>query len=146
MFALNKNKGFTLIELLVVIAIIGLLASIAMVNLNAARNKAKVASVKGSISALQSGMVLCEDANANIMAGAGVLCATNALNIPSNSAGAAFCDVGSFGQWPIINGFGANYGNCNANLTNSTFSYNASIQGCVMTCNHASCTFVGTNC
>ncbi len=44
MFIKQKlNKGFTLIELLVVIAIIGVLASIVLVNLSGAQNKAKTA-------------------------------------------------------------------------------------------------------
>jgi prepilin-type N-terminal cleavage/methylation domain-containing protein len=49
---MKNQKGFTLVELLVVIAIIGILSSVAVVNLNSARSKAKIAAVKGSLSGL----------------------------------------------------------------------------------------------
>lgn len=41
----KRNQGFTLIELLVTIAIIGVLATLAMIAVNAARDKAKEAKV-----------------------------------------------------------------------------------------------------
>jgi len=60
MSRLNK-KGFTLIELLVVIAIIGILASIVIVSLNSARNKAYRASALSTVSALGTEFIMCSD-------------------------------------------------------------------------------------
>ncbi len=56
-------KGFTLIELLVVISIIGLLASVVLTNVNAARGKARDARRLADLKQIQNAMALYYDDN-----------------------------------------------------------------------------------
>ena len=63
-FRQRTKKGFTLIELLVVIAIIGMLASIVLVSLGPAREKARDVRRKSDIRQILLAMELCYDESA----------------------------------------------------------------------------------
>lgn len=65
----SKNKkqlGFTLVELLVVIAIIGILSSVAVVNLNSSRDSARKAAALADMKNMQTQAMLCLDSGADL--------------------------------------------------------------------------------
>lgn len=64
-----KKRGFTLIELLVVIAIIGILASIVLVSLGSARNKARDVAIKADLAGLRAAGELFATDNSESYAG-----------------------------------------------------------------------------
>ncbi len=82
------RRAFTLVELLVVIAIIGLLSTIAVVSLSAARANARDAKRMADLRQISQAVELYLDANGSLPRSPGFWCTY--ISNPTNGWGAAF--------------------------------------------------------
>ena len=102
-----RQAGFTLVELLVVIAIIGILSTVAVISLNQARNKAKIAAGVAWVKSLVPLANLCDYNDGQIIPFAigGPFCTTVSdiywpSKIPSGFP------VGDIASWDAVAGDG----------------------------------------
>ena len=134
---MKNKKGFTLVELLVVIAIIGILSTVAVVNLNSARDKAKIGHVKGSMAAIIPAIILCHNEPDEIQDGAAADCATGTAT--NWVEGGVMCAAaGVTANWPTLH-VDATPGDCDSLASAGTFEFIATIATKTITCSQSGC-------
>lgn len=120
----KKRKGFSLIEVLVVIGIIGILASVVLVSLSAAREKAKRASALASAKSIMAEIQTCFDDEGDVSA-------YNSLDDICNI-------VGHTAKWPDISDTGWTI-NANAQSPlDETYTYSITRGSEMITCSLSS--------
>ena len=117
---MKKNEiGFTLVEMLVVIAIIGILSSVAVVNLNSARNKSKMAAIKTQLNSVIPLVQLCYSFDKPLLYDGEFPCNDN-NKIEYNEP---VCD-GVSDLWPLLE-HDYEYGTCISDVSEFIFVFSA---------------------
>jgi prepilin-type N-terminal cleavage/methylation domain-containing protein len=120
-YSMKFKKGFTLVELLIVIAIIGILSSVVLASLNAARSKGQDAKVKSQIDGARDSASIFYDENVSYNGLAGDVensCATaDSMFVDVSSGMSAFTDLSNYPSLTTIR--------CSS--TDSTYMISASL-------------------
>ena len=132
-----RRAGFTLVELLVVIAIIGILSSVAVVNLNSARDQARVASITQTLASYKGTVLFCFSEGENIRASEFEACDGTGEPQPNEQICSSISTT-----WPeledVVSGWSFQT-DCDSDYEAGTWNYSATDGTTVVTCAQDGC-------